>query len=106
MSGAKAKAKDKLTAPIDCVSIVGMSCIFPGAGNLDDYWNNIVAGVDAISEVPAHRWDPVYYQPESDAVDRFYCNRGGFVDDYVDFDPFEREEAVVVPARTLLSTLL
>lgn len=51
------------------------------------FWENIVGGVDAISDVPPERWDPIYYAPESDAVDRFYCKRGGFIDQYADFDP-------------------
>jgi len=69
------------------IAIIGMACIFPGASSMRHFWENIVGGVDAISDVPAERWDPVYYQPESDAVDRFYCKRGGFIDQYADFDP-------------------
>ena len=69
------------------IAIIGMACIFPGAGNLQQYWSNIQSGVCAISEVPASRWDPVFYDPESTDADRFYCRKGGFVDDYVDFDP-------------------
>ncbi len=64
-----------------------MSCLFPGAANLRQYWDNICAGVDAISDVPETRWDARYYDPNSSAVDQFYCRRGGFVDDLADFDP-------------------
>lgn len=71
------------------IAIIGMACIFPGAPNLQRYWDNIVNGVDAISEVPAQRWASVFYDPASGEVDRFYCRRGGFVDDYVDFDPLK-----------------
>ncbi|WP_162932351.1 beta-ketoacyl synthase N-terminal-like domain-containing protein [Solimonas sp. K1W22B-7] len=69
------------------VAIIGLACLFPGAPDLARYWRNIVDGVDAIGEVPAGRWDPAFYDPDSKAIDRFYCNRGGFVDDYADFDP-------------------
>lgn len=69
------------------IAIIGMSCVFPGAANLRQYWDNICAGVDAISEVPAGRWDDRYYDPNSTAVDQFYCRRGGFIDDLADFDP-------------------
>jgi acyl transferase domain-containing protein len=68
------------------VAIVGMACIFPGAGDLETYWRNIVSGVDAIQDVPASRWDPVFYDPASKAPDRFYCKRGGFIDDFAEFD--------------------
>lgn len=69
------------------VAIVGLSCLFPGAPNLERFWRNIVEGVDAIGEVPAGRWDPSFYDPESSALDRFYCKRGGFVDEHASFDP-------------------
>ena len=69
------------------VAIVGLSCLFPGAPNLTRFWRNIVEGVDAIGEVPAGRWDPSFYDPDSSALDRFYCKRGGFVDEHASFDP-------------------
>ena len=71
------------------VAIVGMAGIFPGAADIAQYWRNIVDGVDAITDVPAQRWDPDFYDPASTAVDRFYCRRGGFVDEYADFDPLQ-----------------
>src|SRR5262245_26334890 len=64
-----------------------MACVFPGAPDLATYWQNIEAGVDAITELPEGRWDPVFYDPSSTAADRFYCRRGGFVDAYATFDP-------------------
>lgn len=69
------------------IAIIGLSCLFPGAPDLGRFWRNIVDGVDAISEVPAGRWDASFYDPDSKAIDRFYCKRGGFVDGHADFDP-------------------
>ncbi|QKX03645.1 4'-phosphopantetheinyl transferase superfamily protein [Aquimarina sp. TRL1] len=69
------------------IAIVGMSCVFPGAGDIDTFWSNIINKVDAITEVPDHRWDKTYYDPSSSAIDRFYCKRGGFVDEFAAFDP-------------------
>ena len=69
------------------IAIVGLACLFPGAPDLARFWRNIVDGVDAIAEVPPGRWDASFYDPQSTAVDRFYCKRGGFVDAYADFDP-------------------
>lgn len=71
------------------VAVVGMACIFPGAPDLDTYWRNLVEGVDAITDVPPARWDPIYYDPDSDSSDRLYCNRGGFIDEHAFFDPIE-----------------
>ena len=75
--------------PGEAVAIVGMGAVFPGAGDVPAFWGNIRAGVDAVTEVPPHRWDQsVYYDPEAaPAPDRFYCRRGGFVDELADFDP-------------------
>ncbi|WP_119731279.1 beta-ketoacyl synthase N-terminal-like domain-containing protein [Thermomonospora amylolytica] len=74
------------------IAIVGIGAVFPKAGTARAFWSNIRAGVDAITDVPPHRWDPeVYYDPGSYAGppdgDRFYCRRGGFVDDLATFDP-------------------
>ena len=71
------------------VAIVGMAAVFPGAPDLGTYWSNITTGVDAITDVPASRWDPCYYDPEAAVTrrgDRLYCRRGGFVHQ-VSFDP-------------------
>ena len=35
------------------VAIIGMSCLFPGAPDVDAYWRNILGKVDAISDPPA-----------------------------------------------------
>ncbi len=69
------------------VAIIGMACIFPRAPDLATYWRNLCEGVDAITDVPASRWDPLYFDPSSSAPDRFYARRGGFIDDYATFDP-------------------
>jgi len=72
------------------VAIVGMAALFPGAPDLESYWNNIVTGVDAVTDVPTTRWDASYYDPDAwshPASDRFYCRRGGFIDDIARFDP-------------------
>lgn len=68
------------------VAIVGLSCVFPGAKDADTFWRNIIQKVDATEEVPADRIDPVHFDKDSQAIDRFYCKRGGFIPDY-SFDP-------------------
>ena len=39
------------------VAIVGMAALFPGAPDLGSFWHNIVNQVDAVTDVPATRWD-------------------------------------------------
>lgn len=71
------------------IAIIGMSALFPGAPNIQTYWNNIINGVDAIREVPANRIPPQYFQTGGEEqYDRFYCSRGGFIDEYAQFDPY------------------
>ena len=38
------------------IAIIGMSGIFPGATNLEKFWDNIINKVDTSSEVPENRW--------------------------------------------------
>ncbi|MGH1340630.1 MAG: SDR family oxidoreductase [Nannocystales bacterium] len=74
------------SAPLD-VAIVGLGSLFPSADTVDAYWDNIVDNVDAISEVPRHRWDwRLYYDADPKAPDKVYSKWGGFLDDLV-FDP-------------------
>ncbi|QES45503.1 beta-ketoacyl synthase [Streptomyces venezuelae] len=66
--------------PSTAIAIIGMAVLLPGAPDLDTYWRNLVTGTDAITQVPAHRWDASLYP------DRIYCRRGGFVDDIASVD--------------------
>ena len=69
------------------IAIIGMACILPKAGDLCTYWENILAKVDAITEVPKDRWDwKKYYDPDPSAPDKSYSKWGGFLED-VPFDP-------------------
>ena len=36
------------------VAIIGMACVFPGARDLDAFWENLQAGHDAIREARVH----------------------------------------------------
>ncbi len=73
--------------PLD-IAIVGMACRFPGARDVVAFWKNILDGRDVTRDVPPDRWDPSdFFDPGSKAKDRVYCQRGGFLDDPVEFDP-------------------
>jgi acyl transferase domain-containing protein len=61
-------------------AIVGLSVACPGAWTVGGFWRNLRDGVDSIIDVPPEVIDPYYFDAESDAIDRFYCQRGGFID--------------------------
>jgi acyl transferase domain-containing protein/NADP-dependent 3-hydroxy acid dehydrogenase YdfG len=76
----------KISQPSD-IAIIGMSCILPKAPHVQAYWHNILNKVNAITEIPADRWDWTrYYDPDPKAKDKVYSKWGGFIDD-VPFDP-------------------
>jgi len=71
----------------DNIAIVGMSCMFPKASDLAQYWQNILDKVDAIEEVPSEQWDwRNYYDEDPLARDRIYSKWGGFLKT-ITFDP-------------------
>ena len=69
------------------VAIIGMGVILPGASGVEQYWHNLVNGVDAITDIPAARRDPLFFDGAGGAPDRTYGRRGGFVAPHLDFDP-------------------
>jgi acyl transferase domain-containing protein/NAD(P)H-dependent flavin oxidoreductase YrpB (nitropropane dioxygenase family)/NAD(P)-dependent dehydrogenase (short-subunit alcohol dehydrogenase family) len=76
-------------APGEPIAVIGMAGILPGAGDLDQYWANIVGAVNAVTEVPPERWDPaIYFDSDRLAVDKIYSKWGGFIGDLA-FDPTE-----------------
>ena len=69
------------------IAIVGMSAILPGSGDVRTFWEHTLQGVDAITEVPADRWDwRLYYDADPKVPDKIVSKWGGFVPD-VPFDP-------------------
>ncbi|MPZ19324.1 MAG: acyltransferase domain-containing protein [Luteitalea sp.] len=71
------------------VAIVGMACVFPGARNVQEYWENILAKVSAIGDPPADWEAELFLDPDVDANDRIYCSRGGYLGNLAEFDPLE-----------------
>src|SRR5438093_4149265 len=47
------------------LAIIGLGCRFPGGGvDPEGFWRLLREGIDAVSEVPANRWDvESFYDP-------------------------------------------
>ncbi len=68
------------------IAIIGMGCRFPGARGIDEFWENLINGVDAVREIPADRWDiEAFYSPEPEPG-KMTAREGGFLEDIGDFD--------------------
>ncbi|MCX5093770.1 SDR family NAD(P)-dependent oxidoreductase [Streptomyces sp. NBC_00365] len=71
--------------PLD-IAIVGMACMFPGAPDLATFWANVLAGEDAVTEVPATRWDAELYHDLEGAGEKTPSRWGGFLPE-IPFEP-------------------
>ncbi|MBN1854430.1 MAG: SDR family NAD(P)-dependent oxidoreductase, partial [Pirellulales bacterium] len=70
------------------IAIIGIGCRLPGAAGPEAFWHLLDSGGDAITEVPAQRWNKAaYYHPDPDHPGTTYCWHGGFLDGIENFDP-------------------
>ena len=73
---------------ISDITIIGMAGVFPGSSNVQQYWENILHKVNAISDAPPEWEADLFYEENTKADDRTYCKRGGFLGKLAQFDPF------------------
>lgn len=70
------------------IAIIGLAGRYPKARNLDEFWANLKAGCDCITEIPESRWDHApYFDSDVNISGKTYCKWGGFIDDVDQFDP-------------------
>ncbi|MEH1778402.1 MAG: SDR family NAD(P)-dependent oxidoreductase [Nostoc sp.] len=75
-------------AKTEAIAIIGMSGKFPGAENLREFWNNLEANRDLISEIPKDRWNwQDYNGAHQNENGKTKIKWGGFVTDIDRFDP-------------------
>ena len=100
-----------MTSPLPAftpIAIIGMGCRFPKAPNIGSYWRMMLNSVDAISEVPASRWDvDAFYDPRPATPCKVVTRNGGFLEDIDRFDPYffgisPREAVRLDPQQRLL----
>jgi acyl transferase domain-containing protein len=80
--------------PPETIAVVGMSCQFPGASTLDDYWDLLLHGKSAISEIPENCWG---------VQTNFYA---GLLENIYNFDPefflISKEDAAIMDPQAIL----
>ncbi|MTE16389.1 type I polyketide synthase [Nocardia aurantiaca] len=90
------------------IAIIGMACHVPGAHGIDEFWQLLLDGIDAITEIPITRF-PIdqFYQPGGPAAGKIITTAGGFLDNIDGFDAdffgvSPREAEAMDPQQRLL----
>ncbi|HEX6427624.1 MAG TPA: type I polyketide synthase, partial [Niastella sp.] len=69
------------------IAIVGISGRYPQANNLQEFWENLCAGKNCITEIPTDRWDhSVYFDSAKNKPGKTYTKWGGFINGVDKFD--------------------
>ncbi|HUA55533.1 MAG TPA: beta-ketoacyl synthase N-terminal-like domain-containing protein, partial [Candidatus Sulfotelmatobacter sp.] len=73
--------------PENPIAIIGAACRFPGAPNLDAFWDLLITGREAIREVTDERWATrLYFHPERNRPGKSYTMAAGLIDHIDQFD--------------------
>ncbi len=85
---AAAPLREVSSASLEPIAVIGMAGRYPGGETLEAFWQTLVEGRSAITEVPPERWDvAASFRPEGGAEDVAYTKWAGFIGDVDKFDP-------------------
>jgi myxalamid-type polyketide synthase MxaE and MxaD len=90
------------------IAIIGMGCRYPGASNPAQYWRLLRDGIDAVTEIPAGRWEVnAFFDENANTPGKMNTRWGGFLDQIDQFDSHffkisPREATHVDPQQRLL----
>ncbi|HYP39267.1 MAG TPA: beta-ketoacyl synthase N-terminal-like domain-containing protein, partial [Chloroflexia bacterium] len=92
----------------ESIAIVGIGCRFPGAEDLQAFWQLLSSGGNGITEIPIDRWDAnAFYDPDISKPARMVSRWGGFIPALDQFDASffgisPREAAQLDPRQRLM----
>jgi PfaB family protein len=70
------------------IAIIGISCLFPGTENPEQYWKNLIGEKQLTSTATAEQMGvdaQIFYDPIKGKTDKYYCLNGGYIRDF-EFD--------------------
>ncbi len=90
LTQARARIDALERARTEPIAIIGIGCRYPGGvRGAQSFWDVLSSGRDAISQVPADRWDAdALYDPDPKARGKICTRDGGFLDQVDQFDPW------------------
>ena len=94
------------------IAIVGASCRFPGGDGLEEFWELLASGGDAVSEVNPERWATrFFYHPDRGEAGKSYTWSAGLIGGVDKFEPSffgisPREAVQMDPQQRLLLELV
>ncbi|OSS44048.1 hypothetical protein B5807_11143 [Epicoccum nigrum] len=90
--------------PEDAIAIIGMACRFPGADDLEEFWDVLQSGSTMVGTLPKDRFETIGLRrsPETDKVFRGNFLRDGFAFDHRFFGKSSREATSMDPQHKLV----
>ena len=90
--------------PEDAIAIIGMACRFPGADDLEEFWDVLQSGSTMLGTLPKDRFETTGLRrsPEIDTVFRGNFLRDGFAFDHRFFGKSSREATSMDPQHKLV----
>ncbi|HEY3057491.1 MAG TPA: beta-ketoacyl synthase N-terminal-like domain-containing protein, partial [Chloroflexota bacterium] len=105
----KARVEELERTRTEPIAVIGMGCRFPGrVDGPREFWQLLRAGVDAVTAVPADRWDAdAYFDADPSTPDRMTTRWGAFLNKVDCFDAAffgisPREASAMDPQQRLL----
>lgn len=92
------------------IAIIGLGGKYPQAEDLNEYWENLKAGRNCITEIPEERWDyKAYYDGDKQREGKVNSKWGGFLNGVYQFDPLffnisPHEAEIIDPQERLFLT--